>query len=504
VKISKQSWFYFTVIAFPLFFVLHGVNEQFGLIRNIIIVELLLYYILLAVMIAGASAFLFKEYERATVFVFFILCIYFFFGAVKDAVKETFAGQFLGRYSIALPIVLLLISVSFSVLKRTKYSLTRAALFIRTLLVICLILETGSLFYNIFTSKERKKDLGDIDHELIRNIKVDPVNKPFIFWIVMDEYSGNTALKKRWNYNNPLDSILIAKGFFSADSARSPYNYTHYSLASTLDMIYLKDLKEHSVIGFRDIVRGNISLRETNVVKFLKMQGYNIHNYTIYNIDGHPTMAREYFVNADFKLIGNQTLSGRIAQDIGWNFRNIFSRNRKKADSLDRSKGLEEETKYRLTLMEESLKAAKKAANDKNPSFFMFHYMLTHEPFLYNEDGSLDLNAGFGMAPEKYIPSISYANKVLPGFIDSLMSLYKNREFVILLQGDHGYKFEEGDPLFDREGCSILYSIYCSDASYPGFNHSFNSVNGFRALFNKYFHTNLPIQENLSFNLYYR
>jgi hypothetical protein len=94
--------------------------------------------------------------------------------------------------------------------------------------------------------------------------------------------------------------------------------------------------------------------------------------------------------------------------------------------------------------------------------------------------------------------------KCLPGFIDSLMSLYKNREFVILLQGDHGYKFEEGDPLFDREGCSILYSIYCSDASYPGFNHSFNSVNGFRALFNKYFHTNLPIQENLSFNLYYR
>ena len=504
MKISKQFWFYFTVIAFPLFFVLHGVNEQFGLIRNVTIAELLLYYILIAVLIAVAAAFFFKDYERATVFVFFILCIYFFFGATKDAVKETFAGHFISRYSISIPIVILLICTSFFLIKKARFSFIRAGLFIRTLLIVCLLLETGILFYNIFTNKERQKDPGDIDHELIRNLKVDSARKPFIFWIVMDEYSGNTALKKRWHYDNPLDSILRTKGFFSADSARSPYNYTHYSLASTLDMIYLKGLKEHSVIGFRDIVKGNIALRETNVVELLKMNGYNIHNYTIYNIDENPTKAHEYFVNADFKLIGNQTLSGRIAQDISWNFRNIFSADRKKADSLDRSKGLEIEAKYRLSLLEEGLKAAQKAVNDTNPSFFMFHYMFTHEPFLYNADGSLDLNAGFGMAPEKYIPSITYANKVMPGFIDSLKSIYRDKEFVIIIQGDHGYKFEEEDPLFDREGCSILYSVYCSDRSYPGFNHSFNSVNGFRVLFNKYFRTNLPIQENLSINLYYR
>ena len=75
---------------------------------------------------------------------------------------------------------------------------------------------------------------------------------------------------------------------------------------------------------------------------------------------------------------------------------------------------------------------------------------------------------------------------------------------VIILQGDHGYKFDETDPLFDQEGCSILYSVYCSDSSYTGLKNSFNSVNGFRVIFNKYFHTNLPILENRSYNLYYR
>jgi hypothetical protein len=258
-------------------------------------------------------------------------------------------------------------------------------------------------------------------------------------------------------------------------------------------MTYLKNLSEHSVIGFRDIVRGNISLRETNVVKLLKSLGYNIHNYSIYNIDGHPTKAKEYFVNADFKLINNQTLPGRIGQDIGWNFR-----------KADIASGLKKEASSRLKLIDDGLDAAKKAVREKNASFFMFHYMLTHEPFLYNADGTIDLEAGFGMAPEKYIPSITYANKVLTRMIDSLKQICRDRQYVIILQGDHGYKFDESDPLFDQEGCSILYSVYCSDLKYPGWNHSFNSVNGFRALFNKYFHTKLPILENRSFNLYYR
>ena len=494
MKISKRFWYCITVIAFPLFFVLHGVNEQFGLISNRTIAELLLYYIFVSVGIAVFSKIFLKEYERATVFLFFLLSIFFFFGAVKDSFKETWLENIFGPYKIIIPVIFILICIPFLLILKTKTSFTRAGLFIRTLLIICLIVETGILFYNVFTNSDRQKDLGDIDHDLIKNIIVpDSVQKPFIFWIVMDEYSGKSALKKRWNFNNPIDSILRTKGFYSSDSARSPYNYTHYSLASTLDMVYLPNLKEHSVIGFRDIVRGNISLRQTNVVKMLKKLGYKINNFTIYNIDGHPTKAHEYFLNADFKLIDNQTLAGRIRQDIGWNFMNV-----------DYARGLSEEYKYRQTLMQEGLEAAQSAVNSKNPSFFMFHFMLTHEPFLYQEDGTLDLSAGFGMSPEKYVSSITYANKALAEFIDSLKSIYSNKELVIILQGDHGYKFDETDPLFDQEGCSILYSVYCSDSSYPGLNNSFNSVNGFRVIFNKYFHTNLPLLENRSFNLYYR
>jgi hypothetical protein len=493
VNIGKQSWFYITAIAFPLFFVLHGVNEQFGLINNATVAELLLYYLAAGLIIAIIARVIFIGYERSVVFMFVLLCIFFFFGAAKDFIKAS-RLNFFSRYSIFVPALVIVIVVAYLLIQSTSNSLKRAGLFIRSFVMICIILETGILLFNIISHKERQKDLGDIDHNIISHINVpDSVTKPFIFWIVMDEYSGNTALKKRWHFNNPLDSTLRTKGFFSADSARSPYNYTHYSLVSSLDMTYLDGLKEHSVIGFRDIVRGNISLRETNVVRLLEREGYNIHNYTIYNIDDHPTKAHEYFVNADFKLLDNQTLPGRLKQDLGWK----FSRS-------NRVQGLRNEYKYRLSLVQEGLDAAKTAVDDKRPSFFMFHYLLTHEPFLYKADGSLDTTSGFDVAPEKYIASITYANNVLTTLIDSIKSIYRNKELVILLQGDHGYKYDEKDSLFDREGCSILYSVYCSDGRYPAWSNTFNSVNTFRVLFNKYFHTNLPILENLSFNLYYR
>ena len=446
-----------------------------------------------------------KTYERATLYAFSLLCIYFFFGAIKDIIANTFFQRMVGSYKILLPLTVLIIVLLAVLIRKIKSPLTRANRFIRVLLIICLALEAGGAIYNVSINKERQRDLGDIDHELIAQVSIaDTVQRPTIVWIVMDEYSGNSGLKKKWNFDNPVNDMLRNKGFFVSDSAYSPYNYTHYSLASTLDMSYMRELKNHSIITYRDIVRGNIALQETNVLKLLEGEGYDIYNYTIYNVKGHPTRAHEYFIDADFKLIDNQTLSGRIRQDIGWNFRNFFSGSRHAADSANHAQGILAEARYRSDLITENIGAVRKAAASNRPSFLMFHYMLTHEPFIYKTDDSLDLSAGFGMYPDRYITSINRANKALSNLIDSVQSIYEGKNLVIILQGDHGYKFDEADPLFEQESCSTLYSVYCSDLNYRGFRNSFNSVNGFRVLFNKYFHTNLPIQENRSINLYYR
>lgn len=505
MNLSQKTWFYFSLIAFPLFFWLHGINEQFGLLRPSVIVTLLVYYLAVAFAVGLVSRFLFRNEEQATLFAFILLCVFFFFGAVKDFFRDTSVLSFASVYRVFLPLILIFLIACYLFVKRGTLKPVRVSLFIRTLLSVCLLIELGTLVFNIATGKERQRDLGDINNTLARQLpKSDAADKPFIFWIVLDEYSGSTGLAKGWNFTNPIVKDLRDREFFVADSARSPYNYTHYSLLSTLDMQYLRSLKEHSEIGFRDIVRGNISLKNTNVVTYLRQQGYKIVNHTIYNVDEHATEAKEYFLNADFRLVDDQTLAGRIKRDLGWNMRNIFSGNRSLADSLEKAGALAKEARYRLELVNRGLEAAKKSFADGTPTFFMFHYFFTHEPFIYNADGSIDRSVGFGMYPDKYVPSVNYANRVITNLIDSLKEAGNGKNMVIVIQGDHGYKFEENDPLFDQEGCSILYAVYCSDRSYPGWSNTFNSVNGFRVLFNKYFHTNLPILENRSVNLYYR
>jgi hypothetical protein len=505
VNNRQRFWFYVTVIAFPFFFVLHGVNEHFGLIRFSVIAVLFVYYLAISIAAATLSRLVMKNVDRATVFTFFLLCLFFFFGAAKDFLTGTGIPAPFKRYSFLLPAVIVLAIACGVILKTYHRPLTRATLFIKTLLVICITLELGTLVYNTVSGEAARRDLGDLNNDLAADIELKVGSeKPVVFWIVMDEYSGSTGLINGFNFKNPLNTDLRGRGFFVADSARSPYNYTHYSLAATLDMVYLKELQNHSVIGFRDIVRGNISLQETNTLKLLESEDYNIYNFTIYNLKNHPTRATEYFLKADAKLINSQTLEGRINQDIAWNFRNMFSADRRTADSLDHREELRNEYVRRKELMKEVLKTAREARDDVPPSLFMMHFMQTHEPFIYNSDGTLDLDVGYGVYRDRYIPSVNYANRELSAFIDSLKNIYTGRSVVIVLQGDHGYKFEETDPLFEQEGCSILYAVYCSDGNYEGWSNSFNSVNTFRVFFNKYFGTDLPLLENRSYNLYYR
>jgi membrane-anchored protein YejM (alkaline phosphatase superfamily) len=123
---------------------------------------------------------------------------------------------------------------------------------------------------------------------------------------------------------------------------------------------------------------------------------------------------------------------------------------------------------------------------------------------MYNEDGSLNFTSQFRVEQGRYIPVLKHANRVMATFVDSIQRMYEKRDLVIIIQGDHGYKFEENDPLFESQSCSIVYAVYCSDNDYSFWNNSISAVNGFRMLFNKYFHTGFKKLPDHSYNLIYR
>ncbi len=73
MNINKRLWYYGTIIAFPLFFLLHGVNENTGLIESAVILKLLVYYLLVSIGVGVLSELLIKDLKRS-----FVFCFYFF------------------------------------------------------------------------------------------------------------------------------------------------------------------------------------------------------------------------------------------------------------------------------------------------------------------------------------------------------------------------------------------------------------------------------------------
>ena len=499
-----RGWSYYVLLLlFPLLFLLHHINENFGITDMEDVRFLAIIYLFTAAGISVFSKLLMRSYRRAFVFAFVLLVINFFFGVYKDLAKSANFPAVISSYKYLLPLLFGLLILLAVYLRRSNRTFARFSQAIAVFLLLNVVVETGWVVYNILTTSDTHQDFGDryqaANHPAGDSSKL---RKPTVFWIVFDEYSRSSTLKRVWGFVNPLDSMLRSKGFFVADSARSNYNFTHYSFSSTLGMVYLKNLQNHSRSEFRDRRREEVALYDNNTVQIFEKNGYAINNFTIFRFRNHPSYGVHTFGFSTKQFINFQTFAGRIQSDIGWNFPTLFKPDKRRLDSMNVIKSLQDMDTAHKNLLASCLHAVRKGATDPTPAFYLFHFLLPHSPYMYNPDGSIAFKNGYHDSAQHYIPQLQYTNTWVNLLADSILSNYRGRDLVIIIQGDHAYRFAKEDPLFDFESCNILYAVYCSDGDYSPWSRSHSAVNSFRILFNKYFHTGLPLLPDSSFMLY--
>ena len=504
MKIQGGWSYYMLLLLFPSFFLLHHANENYGITDLTDMLSLAVVYLFTTLGIAVFSKLLLRAYSKAFVFSFALLTVNFFFGVYKDLAAAAHFPAILNSYKYLLPLLLLLLVL-------LGWHLTRSGKFVRLsqALAVFLVLnagvELGWFAYNFITAETVHRDFGDRYQPAARSASGSQMlRKPTVFWIIFDEYSRSSTLKKVWGFTNPLDSILRSKGFFVADSARSNYNYTHYSLGSTLDMEYLPTLRNHAVIKFKDRRRAEVALYDNNTVQVFEKNGYAIHNFTIFKFRNHRWQGMDAYGFPTKFFINFQTFAGRVQGDIGWNFATLFNPNKQVLDSLNVIKSMQDLDTAHKNHLARCLDAVRAGAADRTPAFYLFHFLLPHSPYMYNPDGSIAFKNGYHDSARHYVPQVQYTNTWVRMLADSILLNYRGRDLVIIIQGDHAMKFPKDDPMFDKESCNILYAVYCSDGDYAPWSRSVSSVNGFRILFNKYFKTGLPLLHDSCFNLYER
>jgi hypothetical protein len=488
---AKKAWWLF---LFPLSFVFHGNNENFGLIPFSISLALFFKYTLLCFSFFLLSLLVFRTAQKAILFTVFLSLLFFYFGNLHDFLKTTFPLSSISSYRVLLPLLFILTTGVFFVLFFYKSGFNTLIRYFKNLYFLLLLLEFLSLGRHLIMPEAtflHKSSIG-----LIK--QCDTARKPDIFFIVFDEYASSKSLKQDLGFDNSgLEDSLKAGNFFVSTQSRSNYNVTPFSLASTFMMDYLQADLKNTAVTSKLFLQAMETFKHNHLTLFFKSQGYDLKNYGGFELANTTLQTKLYFPNAHKKQIDDQTLSSRIIRDIGWKF-----------NRLGQIELIEQENPkgyhlYRNSYNWEKLVEELSSADNKVPRFVYVHLMLPHEPFYLNADGSLapDSSVLYPLNPRPpYIQQVRYANKLIMKLI-GLANKKGKRERVVIIEGDHGYKFfsEAEQPIktFDN-----LNAYYFSD----GVNHSLydgiSPVNTFRVILNKYFCQSFSLLRDSSVYLY--
>ena len=406
-KILERYGFYCFLL--PAFFILHSYLQYFGLVSGsysfliFLILELILVLISLVI-------FLFtKNANRSLAITAAIAFIYLFYGVAKDFIDLDLGIKSLTKYTLMVPVTLLVTIFLIIVLARKKY-FARFNLYLNSLLIIFILVDASNLFFQKNEALQKKNVLAG-------KKLVDPgslpktLSKPDIYLLVFDCYPGTGFLKDYMQFDNSqFSKQLENRGFHIIPESRSNYNRTAFSMASALNFEYLEGIKTNVSISPEKYTRAISSIRYATVPEIMKDYGYDIYNLSVFDIGNNHPIHRETFLTLPQRqVLLYNTLGVRIERDILWNFLgdNHSIGFLKYLYGVPKKEEMESQLEKKI-FNNIIIDSTQKISLIKSgvPKFIYSHFYLPHPPFFYDADGREN-------NPDSVITEESLKNKTL-------------------------------------------------------------------------------------------
>jgi hypothetical protein len=420
-----------------------------------------------------------------------MLIVYYFFGEIKDILKWYYPKTFLQSYTFILPLFLALLICGIIFIRRSKSSFARAYSFLNILLLLFIVSDVAALLFS-----GRKNDR--IDAPVLSQNYKDSI-KPDIYYFIFDSYTSSAALQRHFNFDNStLDSTLTSKGFRIITGSRSNNNLTPFSISSQFGFNYLPDADTSTEYFMRRYLPAIRKVYHSPLLPMMDSMGYTIYNHSIFNFRSYPSTVPAFDIWETHLLYQQYNLLKKIDQDIGWHFPNmphLISRNNLHIYAARRDK----HDSITLAHLDQTIQRQ----SDK-PKFVYGHLFVPHSPYTFDSAGNKI--APIPLMPpaedkKAYVAQIAYVNSVMTKLVASIFQSQK-RPFIILLQGDHGYRFfNEEKNMLEFPNLSAFY-FYNQD--YHLLNDSLTNINTFPVIFNTFFGQQLPMREDHFFFLKYK
>jgi hypothetical protein len=491
--LSKLRQYSLYLVLLPVFFVLHGYLENYGFISAGELVILSITYIASTLILATICWLFFRNIPKAALVTFVIMAWYFFFGVLKDFLQKH--TPFIASYTVLLGAFFVLLIGLIIFLKKTNRSFKPLTGFLNILFLIYILYDAGILISKAFGANDGKS-LSVYSFAKENEYKpCDTCKKPDIYFILFDGYASSVALKKWYSFHNDLDSFLLQKKFSIQTNSRSNYNFTPFSMSSILNMSYIQGIQNTKAVTVNDYSNCQVLIRNNEVIKTLNAAGYDIVNYSIFNLAGNPSIVKQSFLPLNTRLITERTLFAYVRKDIGWKLaawypfkwfwtRDIMATNRNNQRLIELIK-------------------TNAAIKSTRPRFVYAHLYMPHNPFYYDKNGKLkDIETitreNISPTLSAYLDYIPYVNSRIREMVTSIQQ--QNPSAVIILMGDHGNR-EPTNEAFPIRYFQNLNAVYYPDNDYKMLYDSISGVNQFRVVLNKLLQQKLPLLKDSSIYL---
>ncbi len=487
----------FFVILLPLFLLIHIELEYRDLIDYNFVTSDILELLLAPVIIFLLTLAIFRNYRKAAIFSFCFLLIYYYFCDLKDFLQFNIPDSFISSYTLLLPVFLTLLIFLFIKIKRSKKQYPKIFLYLNSLLLLLIALDAGNIAFRI---QENIADFGDKQKKLSSTYTpCTNCEKPDIFYFIFDGYASSSLLKNEFLFDNPLDSFLLKKGFRIVHNSKSNYNLTPFSMGSVFNLNYLPGLRSDQEFFIKQYLPGVSTVYHTELFPILKKEGYRIFNHSIFDLKENPPSVKPFDLWEINQIYDRHNIFWKANHDIGWLIRIKLGI---PPPVMLKQEYVDAKDKHLMETINNTMGTIRKP--EDSPKFVYSHLMLPHGPYTFDSAGKRYPPITTPMDMEDYrkgyLGQVNYSNSLIRGFIDSIFQ-NTHRPFVIILQGDHGFRFLTPDKRhlqFDN-----LNAFYFSNSNYTFVRDSMTNINTFRILLNNYFGKKYPMLRDTSIFLHY-
>lgn len=302
-----------------------------------------------------------------------------------------------------------------------------------------------------------------------------------IYYLILDGYTSFHALRTYYDMDTTgFETYLRDEGFSIANESAGNYYKTKLTIPASMNMEYLGTITTTPYIDAMPFESLAIKkFRYNEIARFLKSQGYTI----VFLRSGY--FLTNQMEDADIILnpgVQSTYEKAFVEKTVLWPLFNLFPQ------TSDLSKN-------RRTI-EDTFAALESAPALPGKKFVFAHILVPHEPYLFGPTGGRPANAS--RYKEGYRDQVVYVNSRLEKIIDKILSGSETPP-IIVIQGDHGPRYLLADERYMDESLQILNACLLPDGGGESLYSNVTPVNTFRIIFDRYFHSNLGLCEDVSY-----